>query len=294
MQRTRFGRTGLLVSRVALGGFPFGGVHRAAGWDPFTPEGRKEAVATVHAALDAGIDYIDTAPSYGDGNSESILGEALRGRRERCVLATKVGYRGLSAADVRTSVEASLARLSTDRVDIIQFHGGAYEAGDIEAIVQNGLLDALERLKDEGRVRFIGFTTEEPWTARPLIGLGRFDMVQLRYNLIYQSAALHALGEAREADMGVATMRTMTSGIAQRLLSHIAPAWRDVEDVALKFVLSDSRVHAAIVGMRWPHEVLHNVRLAESWKPELDVAELPRWTAEIYRTDDEAIERGRT
>jgi aryl-alcohol dehydrogenase-like predicted oxidoreductase len=293
MDNLRFGRTGLSVSRIALGGYPFGGIHRSAGWNPFTPEGRAQAVTTVHAALDAGIDYIDTAPSYGDGNSESILGEALQGRRERCVLATKVGYRGLSAADVRASVEASLARLRTDTLDIVQFHGGAYEPGDIDHIVKDGLLDALEALRSEGRLRFIGFTTEEPWTARPLILLGRFDMVQLCYNLIYQSAALHALGDARAADMGVVTMRTMTSGIAQRLLSHIAPAWHDVHDVALKFVLSDSRVHAAIVGMRWPHEVEHNVRLAEAFKPDLDVAELPRWTAEIYRTDDAAAGLGR-
>src|SRR5512138_2689346 len=94
--RVRLGRTNLQVSRIALGGYPFGGVNRARNWDPFTEAGRATAIATIHAALDAGINYIDTAPSYGDGNSESIIGQAARDRRDCFILATKVGYDGLS------------------------------------------------------------------------------------------------------------------------------------------------------------------------------------------------------
>jgi len=290
--QVRFGRTGLKVTRVALGGFPFGGVNRARGWAPFTPAGRVAAIETVHAALDAGINYIDTAPSYGNGNSESIVGEATRSRREQVILATKVGYRGLSPADVTASVEASLDRLCADVIDVIQFHGGMYEASDVDHILNDGLLDALDALRRRGLVRFIGFTTEEPWTARPLIATGRFDVVQLRYNLIYQSAALHALNEARDADLGVAVMRPMTSGILQRLATYIAPRWQDTHDLyeaALKFVLADSRVHVANIGMRWPHEVARNAALAESFAPPFDMADLPRLTAGIYSADDEAM-----
>jgi aryl-alcohol dehydrogenase-like predicted oxidoreductase len=288
--RVRFGKTGLEVTRIALGGYPFGGLNRARGWDPFTREGRATAISTVHAALDAGINYIDTAPSYGDGNSEGIVGEAVERRRAECFLATKVGYRGLSAEDVTRSVEASLARLRTDRIDVIQFHGGTYSQEEVDHILTGGLLDALEELRETGRVRFIGFTVEEPWTARPLIASGRFDVMQVRYNLIYQSAAHHVLNEAQQADMGVAVMRPMTSGIFQRLASYLAPEWqeaRDLYEVALKFVLSDSRVHVANVGMRWPGEVKKNVALAETFQPTFDLARLPRMTADIYRTDDE-------
>jgi len=291
--RVRFGRTDLDVTRVALGGFPFGGVNRTRNWDPFTPEGRRTSIATVQAALNAGINYIDTAPSYGKGNSESIIGEAIEGRREQCCLATKVGYRGLSPDDVLRSVDESLVRLRTDAIDVIQFHGGMYSKEDVDHILQDGLLDALEDLRRRGRVRFIGFTVEEPWTARPLVASGRFDVMQVRYNLIYQAAALHLLGEAREADMGVAVMRPMTSGIFQRLTTYLAPEWhaaRDLYEVALKFVLSDSRVHVANVGMRWPWEVEENVALAESFDPPFDIAQLPRMTAEIYRTEDEMHE----
>lgn len=288
--RVRLGRTNLMVSRLALGGYPFGGVNKARGWDPFTAEGQQAAVATIHAALDAGINCIDTAPGYGNGNSETIIGQATHGRRDQFVLATKVGHRNQSAAQVTASVEASLRRLQTDTIDIIQFHGGAYTVQETDHILKDGLVDALLGLREKGCVRFIGFTVEEPWTARPFIASGLFDVMQVRYNLIYQSAALHALNEARQADMGVSVMRPMTSGIFQRMAQYIAPQWQAAQDLyeaCLRFVLADSRVHVANVGMRWPEEVARNVAMVESFEPAFDMANLPRMTADIYRTDDE-------
>ncbi|MEZ4861151.1 MAG: aldo/keto reductase [Caldilineaceae bacterium] len=286
-----FGKTGLTISRIALGGYPFGGVNRARDWDPFTPAGRKTAIATVHAALDVGITYIDTAASYGAGNSESIIGEATAQRRDEFTLATKVGYRDLTAAAVTASVEASLQRLRTDRIDIIQFHGGMYTDAEVKHILAEGLLDALVQLRDQGKVRFLGFTVEEPWTAQPLIASGAFDVMQVRYNLIYQAAALHVLNQARVADLGVVTMRTMTSGMFQRIAQQLAPEWQDARDlyeVALKFVLSDSRIHAPIVGMRWPEEVARNVAIVKGFEPAYDMAQLPRLTAGIYQSEDES------
>ena len=286
----RFGRTGLTVTRLALGGYPFGGVNLARGWDPFSREGRVQAIETVHAALDSGITMIDTAPGYGDGNSESIIGEALRGRRDDVVLATKVGYTG-SAVDVRQSVEASLRRLQTDAVDVIQFHGGMYTVEEVRHILEEGLLDELVALREAGKARFLGFTVEEPWTAQPLIASGAFDVMQVRYNIIYQSAALHVLNQARDADLGVSVMRPMTSGIFQRMASTIAPEWQDAHDLyaaCLAFVLSDSRVHVANVGMRWPEEVAKNVAFVSAFEPTFDMADLPRMTAHIYQAEDQA------
>ncbi len=285
----RFGRTDLMVTRLALGGYPFGGVNQARGWNPFTPEGRAQAVATIHASLDAGINLIDTAPGYGDGNSESIVGEALVGHRDEVVLATKVGYHG-SATEVRASVEASLRRLRTETIDVIQFHGGMYTDNEVRHILDEGLLDELVTLREEGKVRFLGFTVEEPWTARPLIASGAFDVMQVRYNVIYQAAALHVLDQASESDVGVSVMRPMTSGIFQRMASLLAPEWQEAHDlyaVCLAFVLSDSRVHVANVGMRWPEEVARNVALVAGLELTFDMADLPRMTADIYRTDDE-------
>lgn len=290
MNRRAFGNTGLEVAPVGLGGFPFGGRQLSAGWDPWTPEGRQTAIATIHHALERGVNYMDTAPSYGEGKSEEIFGEALQGRRDRVILASKCPYRNQTAEAVTESVHASLRRLRTDWLDVVQFHGGMYEQQDVEHILHGGPLDALQKLREKGLVGFIGFTTEEPWSGRPLIASGAFQVAQLRYNLIYQGAALHALDEARAKGMGVAIMRPMTSGIFQRLVSLLAPEWqsaRDVYQVALEFLLSDSRVHVANVGMRWPHEVDRNVDLAESFVPKIDMADFPRLTAAIYQKADE-------
>jgi aryl-alcohol dehydrogenase-like predicted oxidoreductase len=280
------------VSPIGLGGYPFGGVNRAAGWDPFTPEGRRTAVATIHRAVERGIDYVDTAPGYGAGNSESLFGEALapNGYRERVTLATKCPWAG-SAQAVTESVEASLRRLRTEVIDVLQFHGGMFTPADVRHILEEGPLDAMRRLREQGKVRFLGFTCEEPWTARPLIASGAFDVAQLRYNLIYQGAALHALDEAHSAGLGVAIMRPLTSGILQRTLRFLKPEWPEAEvyALALAYVLADSRVHVANAGMRWPHEVDQNVDLAESFRPPagFDVATLPRKTEGIYRAADE-------
>jgi len=289
-----FGNTGLQVSRIGLGGYPFSGVNHARDWDPYSAAGRSTVIATIHRALDLGINYIDTAPGYGDGHSERLIGEVMRTRREECVLATKVGWKGLDKAAVMESVRASLERLGTPYVDVAQYHGGMYTEEDYAHIVHGGPLEALRELRQSGEVRFIGLTAEEPWTARPFLATDEFQVVQLAYNLIYQSAALHVLDEAKQRGIGVVTMRTMTSGILQHILASLAPEWtqaRDPYEVCLDFVLSDPRVHVALVGMRWPEEVEHNVRLMEAFEPRLDVSTVPRLTAGIYGWEDAEADR---
>ena len=291
MDTITVGRTGLKVSRIALGGYPFGGVNHANGWDPWSAEGRQTAKATINKALDLGISYIDTAPAYGAGNSESLIGEVMRTRRAECVLATKVGWAGLDRAAVTASVHESLRRLQTDHLDIVQFHGGMYTQQEYAHIVEGGPLEALVELQRSGEVRHIGLTAEEPWTARQFLDRPEFSVVQLAYNFIYQHAARHVLDDARRVDAGVVTMRTMTSGIFQRAAQLLAPEWQEAHDlyeVCLKFVLADSRVHAAIVGMRWPHEVERNVELADGFRPGFDLADLPRMTAHVYQAEDSA------
>ncbi len=286
----RFGRTGLTVTRLGMGGFPFGGINEAAGWNPFTTEGRQVAVETIRYALDRGITYFDTAPGYGDGNSESIYGEALEGVTAPYTLATKCPWSGkVGAADVIASVEASLKRLRRETLDVVQFHGGMFTEVDARHILENGPLYGLAQLRDQGKVRFLGFTCEEPFTALPLIASGAFDVVQLRYNLLNHQAAEHALPASAAADMGVAVMRPMTSGILQRILRDLAPEWlaaRDPFEVCLSFVLSDPRVHTALVGARWRQEVDRNIALVNHFTPPLDLAAVPLRTAGIYQEQD--------
>ncbi|MCW3099034.1 MAG: aldo/keto reductase [Chthonomonadaceae bacterium] len=290
----RFGKTDLKVTRLGLGGFPFGGVNEAAGWNPFTPEGRATAISTIRYALECGINYFDTAPGYGEGNSESIYGEALEGIAAPYTLATKCPWQGVGAAEVRASVEASLRRLRRETVDVVQFHGGMFTEAETYHILEEGPLEALTQLRAEGKVRFLGFSCEEPFTALPLLASGVFDVVQLRYNLLNHQAAEHALPKAKDADVGVAIMRPMTSGILQRILRDIAPAWLKAQDpyeVCLRFVLSDPRAHTALVGARWPHEIDRNMRVAEAFHPEVDLSVVPLRTAGIYKEADELAAR---
>lgn len=288
MKKRALGRTGLMVSPIALGGAPFGYAQAGAGWDPRSDAGRRTAIATVHHALDQGINYIDTAPAYGDGHSEMLIGEAMRTRRQDCVLASKVWYE-LDRQGVTNSVHTSLKRLNTDRIDIVQVHGRMYSQAEVDHIL-GGPLDALRELKAAGRIGHIGITTEEPFSVLPFLAHDDIEVYQIAYNIIYQAAARHFLIEAAKRDAGVVTMRTMTSGVFQREMGVLAPGWQQVHDlyeVSLKFVLSDSRVHAGIVGMRWPEEVARNVALVRGWTPPFDFAAMPRLTFEIYRAEDQ-------
>ncbi|SFK79148.1 Aldo/keto reductase family protein [Paenibacillus sp. 1_12] len=291
MKYAVLGNTGLKVSRIAVGGYPFSGVNKAQGWDPYSPDGRAKAIRTIHTALDSGINYIDTAAGYGSGHSEGIIGDVLKTRRQDCYVATKVSYRGdMDMAAVIRSVEESLARLQTDYVDVIQFHGGIYTQEDNDHILSGGPMEALQELQKQGKVRWLGLTTEDAHSALNLIETNLFHVVQVNYNIIYQSAALHLLGLAAEKQMGVAVMRPMTSGIFERLLEHLAPHLLEKQDIyalCLKFLLSDSRVHLLNIGMRSPEEVSTNIQLLDAYTPTFDIVDLPRMTVKIYETDDQ-------
>jgi aryl-alcohol dehydrogenase-like predicted oxidoreductase len=289
MQYVTLGRTGCEVSRIGFGGFPISAVNRARGWDPYTDQGRATAVRAVRRAVELGINYIDTAEGYGDGHSEEIIGEAIEGRREGLFVATKVGLQR-DGDGVLAVVAASMSRLRCEVLDLVQFHGGIYDGETTRRILEDGPMDALLELRRRGRVRFIGATTEEPYSIRGLLQTGLLDVIQVRYNLIYQSAAHHVLDEAMERGVGVAVMRPFTSGMLQHLAERLFPELArsvDLYELCLKFVLADSRVHVANLGMRWPEEVETNVRIVERYEPPFDVADLPRSTRGIYDAMDE-------
>ena len=288
MKKRTLGRTGLAVSPIAIGGAAFAYVHKAGGWDPTTEDGRKVVHATLETALDDEINYFDTAPAYGNGYSETLFGTVMKTRRHDCVLASKVWYE-LDKPGAIASVHESLKRLETDHIDVMQIQGRMYTLAEIDHVLNGGLLEALVELKAAGKIGHIGITTEEPWTVLPFLAHGEIEVYQIAYNLIYQGAARHFLIEAAKANAGVVTMRTMTSGIFQREMSLIAPEWqgaRDLYEVSLKFVLSDSRIHAGIVGARWPEEVKKNIALVEGWEPPTDFAAMPRLTFEVYKAED--------
>jgi len=278
MEYTQLGRTNITVSRLGFGGAPAGLTNYLGEYTPANAEQRRDVIAALHRAVESGVTYFDTAPAYGQGESESIFGEALDGVGERVFLATKVSF----GVDVRQSAEASLTRLKRDRLDLLQIHGDTCTAATADAILApGGMLDQMEQLKAEGLVRFTGFTTEDqnPAVYR-FIETGRFDVVQLCYNLLFQHPAewtrpFGAMFAAEKQGMGVATMRTVTSGLFQKWVQWANPANTfDYTPALLQFVLSNPMVDVALVGMRDVDIVEADVRIAEDMGGRIDLEAL--------------------
>jgi hypothetical protein len=277
MECRALGRTGVQVSRLGFGGAPAGLTNYLGGWDAAAVASQREVERAIRRALDLGITYFDTAPGYGGGISEDVYGRGLGADRERVFLATKTPRSAWTPDGIRASLEESLRRLGTDRVDLLQFHGGWYGDAEVDAILNGGGLETYQRLRDEGKVRFLGFTAEGPnGPVERLIRSGAFDAMMICFNLNYQAAGAYrnrdmppqtAMSLAREQGTAVVTMRTLTSGIFQRWLAQAAPGVVDAVDwnaALLGFVLSHPLVDVALVGMRTAEEVERNVDAVES------------------------------
>jgi len=282
MQYRTLGRTGLRVSEVGVGGAQFGIANYMGRWDPYSDDAQRATTATIHRALELGYNYFDTAPGYGNGHSEEMVGIALKGHRDQAVIATKVSAGQWLPQAIRASVETSLRRLQIDVIDLIQFHGSWYHDEQVDIILEQGGLDTFERLRDEGKARYIGFTAEGPSAGvERLIATGRFDTMQVRYNIMYQHPSdwENNEGVIRQAEaqgMGIILMRPMTSGVFQRLMAQTFPEI-DLEAVGrllLNYVLSDPYVDVALIGMREPRWADVNNAISDDVASRLDLAAL--------------------
>ena len=174
------GKTGIEVSCVGLGCYPMSGMAGGTNWTGIDDD---ESIATIRHAESLGINLLDTANGYGAGHSERIIGRALRGRRDRYVIATKVGPRPEDPGEpvqryITRACEGSLERLQTDYIDIYQLHGET-EEGDMPALVE-----VLTRLVEEGKIRCIGISTYETEIIRSLMALGNLTMAQIGYSIV--------------------------------------------------------------------------------------------------------------
>jgi len=281
MQLHPLGRTGLSVSAVGFGGSPIGSVFR--------PVTQGEADAAVRGALDAGINYFDTAPYYGATAAETALGHALRGvPRERYVLATKVGRYGaearhfdFSAARIERSVDESLTRLGCGHVDLIQVHD--MEFGSL-AQVWGETLPALDRLRTTGKVRFVGITglplaalRAVHQRARPIVDA----VLSYAHGTLSDQTFLPYADELRQAGVGVINAAPLTMG----LLTHRPlPPWHpapgvlraaaaaaagfcagrgaNLADLAMQYSFGLPGMDCTVVGFASEEEVRHAVACA--------------------------------
>jgi len=171
--RRPLGRTGEAVAAIGLGGYHLGLVKSA-----------REAVRIVQAAVDEGITFLDNAWEYHEGESEQRMGAALAGRRERVFLMSKVCTHGRDARVAMRQLEDSLRRLRTDYLDLWQVHECVYDSDPALHFARGGVIEALDRAKRQGKVRFVGFTGhKDPSIHLAMLARGYpFDCCQLPLN----------------------------------------------------------------------------------------------------------------
>ena len=281
MDMATLGKTGLKVSRLGVGLAEIG--------LRLTLEDEKQAGRVLNAALDAGINFLDTGECY--GISEELIGRSVAHRRGEFILATKTGhvssgYSGQpwTAQTVRDGIEHSLAKMRTDYLDLVQIH--AYDISEPPDEVVRALLDA----KEAGKTRFVGYSQENEeaeWAVRS----GLFDTLQTAFSLVDQRARYGLFELARSKGMGIVGKRPIGNAVwridrlrddyhnlkvADELLKRakamadLGPIPGEPDDaieLALGFVLAHREVDTAIVGTLNPAHMLANVDIVERRLP---------------------------
>jgi aryl-alcohol dehydrogenase-like predicted oxidoreductase len=257
MRYRTLGKTGLKISELGMGGL----------FVASFASGLEQARATVHRALDLGVNYIDTAPTY--GNSEEVLGKVLEGINIPFVLSTKLGGRPSPFLPqdkqcLLTSIQESLRLLKRETVDILMIHEpdrpGQWDWwSDIEN-VQGPVMDVLSELKQKGIIRFTGLGGTTAYEIVPLIESGKFDVVltAFNYSLLWREAELQVLPAAKKHQYGIIIGSPLQQGALARRYDaeiHARPRWlsqpRREQYIALYQLLDDLSMTPAELGMRF-------------------------------------------
>lgn len=199
------GKSGLKVSAMGMGCWAIGGPwnfgdeddHWQAGWGQVDDA---ESTRAIHVGLDLGVNFFDTAANYGAGHSERILGKTLKGRRDEVVIATKFGFlvneeakavrvdNEQILANVRKDCENSLRRLDSDYIDIYQLHQGEYDSEQAKE-----LMPILEDLVEEGKIRWYGWSTDDPERARVFAEGEHCTSIQFDLNVFQDNPDIRAI-----------------------------------------------------------------------------------------------------
>lgn len=222
MERKRLGWTDLDLTRIGLGTWAMGGGGWAWGWGAQDDE---RSIETIHAALDLGINWIDTAAVYGLGHSEEVVGRAIAGLSERPIIATKCGqvwgedrhiYRSLKAESVIGEAEDSLRRLGVETIDLYQIHWP-----DPRDQIEEGW-QAIVSLIQAGKIRYGGVSNFNPELMRRLQPHGRIASLQPPYSMLRRGVENETLGFCAQEAIGVIVYSPMERGL---LTGKVTPEW---------------------------------------------------------------------
>ena len=223
MPTMALGRTDLEITRFGVGG------------------GYCKTVEGYREALDCGLNYLDTARAYRDGDDEEVIGRAIEGRREGLVLATKTGERDAEGA--RRDLETSLRLLRTDYVDIYQLHHLNTEEEREKALAPGGAMEAVQKAREEGLVRFIGVTGHDWDQVQKAVETGLFDTVLCWYNCAMKEPEGTVFPAAQANNTGVVIMNASRN---EKLFGEPgAPP-----EQFYRYVLSHEAVCTTIMGLR--------------------------------------------
>ncbi len=252
--RKPFGRTKERLSIIGIGGYSLGDAPSL-----------KEAIAIVHEAIDAGVNFFDNAWEYHDGKSEEWMGQALKGRRDQVFLMTKVCTHGRDKKVGLRQLDESLKRLQTDHLDLWQIHECVYDNDPEWHFAKGGVIEALDEAKKAGKVRYIGFTGHK----HPAIHLKMlaydypFDSVQMPLNAFdasYRSFQKQVLPEVNKRGMAALGMKSL-GGNGQPIVKGVA----SVEE-ALRYAMSLA-VATTISGIDSLAVLRQNLAIARGFKP---------------------------
>ncbi|MDF2803529.1 MAG: NADP-dependent oxidoreductase domain containing protein [Anaerocolumna sp.] len=215
MQTVTLGKTGLNVSKNGFGALPIQRINE------------KEAVYLLEKAYANGINYYDTARWYTD--SEEKLGAAFSGIRDKIIISTKTGAQ--TAGELWRDLEQSLNYLHTDYIDIYQFHNPAFcpKPGN-----ESGLYDAMQKAKEQGKIRFIGITNHRLAIAEEAVESGLYQTLQFPFSYLASEADLKIVNLCKEKDMGFIAMKALSGGLITNAsmayaylaqFDHVAPIW---------------------------------------------------------------------
>jgi predicted aldo/keto reductase-like oxidoreductase len=283
--RRKFGRHPDMISALGVGGHHLGDCATV-----------QEATAIVHEAIDAGLNFFDNAWEYNNHQSEEFLGAGLQGGyRERAFLMTKVCTHGRDAAVAMQQLEESLRRLGTDHLDLWQIHAITYDNDPDLAYRKNGVLEAFDKAKRQGKVRYVGFTGHKsPEIHLRMIQLGYpFDSVQLPLNAFdgqFRSFETLVVPEARKRGIAILGMKPFNGDGAP---FHDADVKLQPEE-ALRYAMSVPGITTTITGMESLAVLRQNIAFARAFTPmsQAEMAELRTRVApvagdgryEVYKT----------
>jgi myo-inositol catabolism protein IolS len=301
MNYRAFGNTRLEVSEVGLGAYPISGMLKQAdgsmqGWTGVVDD---ESIALIHQAEEQGVNLIDSAEGYGSGHSEIVTGQALKGRRDKWIVATKVTpNRGLdkdtpdeaaARKRIREACEGSLKRLKMETIDLYQLHAIPHEWA------MPAMMEELEKLKSEGKVQWYGISTNNQAAIEKLHTFGPVDVLQIGYNLLERSAD-DLLNWAKDQNIGTLIRVPLAKGMltgkyfgenAEQLpesdlryerfqrpetvdglkrlpeLAFLQNERRSMVQSALRFVLDHPGVSCAIAGAKNREQIEHNAAASE-------------------------------